>query len=93
MNAYECYVASLGFCEPKLARTKAPATELVAVRFSDLDPVATKRSLGKCKLYSFNKFFYQLSKTNCVLVDTEKRIVFLGNSVRAVRALAKTVNN
>jgi len=46
-----------------------------------------------CKLYSFNKFFYQLSKTNCVLVDTEKRIVFLGNSVRAVRALAKTVNN
>lgn len=92
MNPHECYVASLGFQNPKIARTRAPANELVAVRFADVDPAVTRKRLGKCKAYALNKFFYQLTRTQCILVDTEKRLVFLGNSVRAVKALAKTVN-
>jgi len=93
MNRYEQYVAQLGFFEPKLARTKAPPSELVIVHFCGFNPVVARAALGKCRRFTLNRFFYQLSRSQCILVDTARGFVYLGNSARAVRALAKTVNN
>lgn len=92
MNRYERYVASLGFIDPKVGETTAPAKELVGLKFTDYDPVATKKALGRCKHHIPNLFFYPLSKSTAIRVDTKRNIILLANSVRAVRALAKTVN-
>lgn len=92
MNRYERFVSRMGFLNPVLGKTKNPADEVVGLHFEDYDPATTRRVLGRCKHYQPNRFFYRLSKTRAVLVDTERKTILLANSARAVAAFAKTVN-
>lgn len=92
MNKYEKFVAYLGFENPKQGKTRAPANELVGVVFTGYKLEVVKERLGKSKAHKPNVFFYRFSNTRACLVDLERNRVLLGNSTRAVDALAKTVN-
>lgn len=92
MNRYERFASKMGFINPVLGKTKNPQDEVVGLRFDDYDPHTTRQMLGRCKHHQPNRFFYRLSKTRAVLVDTERKIILLANSPRAVAAFAKTVN-
>jgi hypothetical protein len=93
MNRYERFVAKMGFSNPRVGKTRHSPDELIGIHFDDYDPAITRRVLGKCKNHKPNLFFYRLSKTRAIRVDTKNNVVLLVNSARAVEALAKTVNN
>lgn len=92
MNRYERYLRGIGFTDPVLLKTKAPLGELRALAFGSLNHEAVAKALGKYTAFNLNWFFYKITPTKCIAVDTAKKVVFLGNSARAVKALAKTVN-
>jgi hypothetical protein len=93
MNRYERFVQKLGFINPRQGRTRASADDIVGLRFDDYDLTTVRGILGRPKLHRPDLFFYRLSKTQAILVDTARNRVLLANSKRAVAAFAKTVNN
>jgi hypothetical protein len=85
------YVESLGFHDVAVTYTAKDPKQIRAFTFSEFDPQQTRHTMGRSKRHIPGLFVFVLKAGRAVRVDTQKRIVLLGNGKNAVKALLRTI--